>query len=545
MDSHTPDTNAGPPNEAPRFSIPNQRIVSVEHPCIVQNVDKAVAMLGGGGTLSEVLNNASQKTLPLIFTPGGQSISSINNQANNVLLQISVPKRIGKRKRGSQESFQSVTETENNNAQSLLRSIKDNPEQVQVVPLGMVENSHVFRTLPDFIYSTKDSSFKSEVSSKLIGGNLDSIKTFQLPGSRGLQNTEMFPPPVLSLNTLPQAYAYTERTSFKPKQGTVVGRNTSKIAHDTELQWPTAYEISNSTRLDTRPQNIKDMAATCRQLFGERPIWSLEALAAKLPPGALEKDIRISALYIAFEIMSGPWSNTFCRYKVDPRTSPKYAKYQTIPMDPPSPPQSQLQMPPDDTTEAGPQSQLPVPLNDTTEAEQHPRPLIPPDDATKAYQPAPKSDYGLFAYPVADTQRTIQLVDIVDQKISDLTSPPFPDSLRNKCERIHHGWYFDGTLAKIQLLLRVKLNGGPGDDESSNNTTEPAESRAMDFEAILALPDHADLRVGEDDIPTPGGSIISAKKYWRSCYRQIVRAGMEKVQSRVEGLADSKEAEQT
>jgi general transcription factor 3C polypeptide 5 (transcription factor C subunit 1) len=543
MDTHASDSRTGAPSEAPRYSIPNQRIVSVEHPCIVQNVDKAITMLGGGGTLSEALNHASQKTLPMIFTPGGQSISSINNTANNVLLQISVPKRVGKRKRGSQEPFQPVEEAEVSNAQGLLRSIKDNPEQVQVVPLGMIENSHVFRTLPDFVYSTKDSSFQSEVSSKLIGGNLDSIKTFQLPESRGLQNTEMFPPPVLSLNTLPQAYAYTERTSFKPKQGTVVGRNTSKIAHDTELQWPTAYEISNSTRLDTRPEHIKEMTAMCRKLFDERPIWSLEALAARLPPEALEKDIRISALYIAFEIVSGPFSKTFCRYKVDPRSSPRYAKYQTIPIDPPSPPQSQLQLPLDDTTEAGSQPQLPVPLKDTTEAEQQSKPPIPPDDATKAYQPAQNSDHGLFAYPIAATQRTIQLVDIVDTKISDLISPPFPDSLRNKCERIHHGWYFDGTLAKIQLLLRAKLNGGDGGEEPDNNATEPAEGREADFQAILALPDHADLRVGEDDVPASRGS-GGEKKYWRSRYRQIVRAGLEKVQSRAEETAESKSAEQ-
>lgn len=43
-----------PSSYAPWYDVPRKPIISVEHPFIIQNVDKGVASLGGARDLSEV-----------------------------------------------------------------------------------------------------------------------------------------------------------------------------------------------------------------------------------------------------------------------------------------------------------------------------------------------------------------------------------------------------------------------------------------------------------------------------------------------------------
>lgn len=52
----SPDFNAAVSStgSAPKYLVPDQRIVSVEHPGIVENIDKAVESLGGEAELSRV-----------------------------------------------------------------------------------------------------------------------------------------------------------------------------------------------------------------------------------------------------------------------------------------------------------------------------------------------------------------------------------------------------------------------------------------------------------------------------------------------------------
>ncbi|KGQ00939.1 hypothetical protein PAAG_12366 [Paracoccidioides lutzii Pb01] len=110
---------------APWYSIPAREIVSVEHPCFVKNIDKAIETLDGKSGISRAskpnsytLNNPH---IPIINPPrqdasanlflspeDGMSrpLSSTCNSANNVLLKITLPRRTGrKRKRGSNEPF--------------------------------------------------------------------------------------------------------------------------------------------------------------------------------------------------------------------------------------------------------------------------------------------------------------------------------------------------------------------------------------------------------------------------------------------------------
>ena len=51
-----------PSRFAPRYSVPDQLVVNVEHPFIIENIDKGIASLGGEAKIQKV-RTLLQKTL--------------------------------------------------------------------------------------------------------------------------------------------------------------------------------------------------------------------------------------------------------------------------------------------------------------------------------------------------------------------------------------------------------------------------------------------------------------------------------------------------
>ena len=91
-------------------------------------------------------------------------ILSHNSPTKNVLLKITVPKRIGKRKRGSQDPYSDIvptlrpariddsTPSDNSYSRSrsdspgqLLRTLRDNAGQYEVEAVAEIERTHRFR----------------------------------------------------------------------------------------------------------------------------------------------------------------------------------------------------------------------------------------------------------------------------------------------------------------------------------------------------------------------------------------------------------------
>lgn len=79
-------------------------------------------------------------------------MQSLSSASNNILLQVTVPKRTGrKRKRGSNDPFTDDPASEAHDgpprptARQFMRSLRDNVGKYQVEPVGSVERTHVFR----------------------------------------------------------------------------------------------------------------------------------------------------------------------------------------------------------------------------------------------------------------------------------------------------------------------------------------------------------------------------------------------------------------
>ncbi|KIW68228.1 hypothetical protein PV04_04187 [Phialophora macrospora] len=208
---------------APLFSIPNVPIVAVEHPCIVQNVDGAIRMLGGDSEIAEMLEPDNVKPLGLRFQPDdptSREVVAYNKETNNLLLKVTVPKRTGrKRKRGSNEEFSEHPTglSARKDVKYLLRSLKDNTQHCQAEFVGKIRSTHVWRTLPDFVYTSKGSMFLKEVRTKILPQDYPHLKQWSMPRAlaSAATDTEAIPPPVFSTQSLPRNFSYRQDPSVK------------------------------------------------------------------------------------------------------------------------------------------------------------------------------------------------------------------------------------------------------------------------------------------------------------------------------------------
>jgi general transcription factor 3C polypeptide 5 (transcription factor C subunit 1) len=206
--------------KAPRYIIPDQRIVTIEHPCIIQNVDRGIKSLGGDRALNRFLDPnipISNKTITASLRPDdpyAQAVRSMYVKTDNVLLAIRVPKRTGrKRKRGSDDPFEADPDwkqAKNSPVEGpvVLRSLGDNPNETTVSPLGLLQESWRFRSLPDFQYATTGGHTFQLIKDSLISSDLSKIKQFTLDTSRKLgPQEEIQPPPIMQLSGTSYGYA--------------------------------------------------------------------------------------------------------------------------------------------------------------------------------------------------------------------------------------------------------------------------------------------------------------------------------------------------
>jgi general transcription factor 3C polypeptide 5 (transcription factor C subunit 1) len=472
---------------APRLAVPDERIVTVEHPCIVNNVDKASDMLGGGKAIGATLPNESTQTLGLRFTPTGKDILSLNNRTDNVLLRVTVPSVIGKRKRGSGDPYQPVSQGSiHEDARFILRSMQDNPEGTIISPLGRIESSHVFRSIPDLMYSTQTSFFQHDVKAKLFSSDYDTIRQFQLPHSYGAQEDEVLPPPVLSSISFPQYYSYVDKQNTKSASATarVDDKDYIIAVNDLDSEWPTAPQ-PNVPPLTMHPERVQSLVELIRPIFKKRPIWTRRALINSLPPEAHVTLLRRALCWVAFYIRTGPWRDTLCRLGVDPRKDPSCAQYQTV----------HIRL-----------SRL------SGRALGWFRSRNPRDHFYTGQESVQQYDNRLF-----------QLCDISDP----LLIPLIANANRAECDAIHFGWYQNGTLSKIITILRAEM------ECSIANTPLP------NLDKIITLPDQFDA--SGDTHPTtadtPGYFSDSASDELQDLaaeYRQTIRNAETKRTKRAE-----------
>lgn len=486
-------------NDSRWLSIPSNDAISVEHPCVVKNVDKAIEMIGGGAAVSQVVEEHSNKTFSLSFRPQDPSSRTIlanKKHANNVLLEISVPRRTGrKRKRGSNEPWieDLTAELPKKDCTYLVEAMRDNEDSYTVSAISGISTIHMWRNMPDFVYSTSQAKVLQDVKSKILSQHYPTIKDFDLPRTYGLEDTTTLPPPVWSNQSIPNNYTYRQNPSVKvtndPLTGKAVVRNTqttSKI-YSYQVQWDTPEypktAMPELTPLEGQSKIFKDTVAALQDLFDQRPIWTRRALLNRLDSSLSSFNVvRFCLAYVAFAIRSGPWRDTYIRLGVDPRTDPKYRFYQSI----------MLQLVPktnvrraapvessrriyDEKGQKHVTNQAETPKDPNARENNTPQQTEREKILENRYTYSrfwsrsndPKSHIFDGLSPLPPDGKVWQLCDITDPQLTALRD--ISDvQIRATCENRYFGWYLNGTNAKMRVALKAKtdalMDGKPLDD---------------------------------------------------------------------------------
>lgn len=501
------DTPKPQPTNAPWLSVPNGKTISVEHPCIIKNIDKAVDMIGGASAISQALEDDSDKTFALSFRPGDPAARTIianKKHANNVLLQISVPRRTGrKRKRGSSGPWieDTTVETPKRDATYMVRSMADNGSKYKVTALSGISSMHLWRSMPDFSYSTSQLKVLEDVKSKLLSQHYPTIKEFELPQTHGLQDTTTLPPPTWSNQSIPQNYTYRQNPNIKvvsdPTTGKRVLRNTQAAPkiYSYQVQWDTpeypSAPMPGIPPLAEQSNTFKTTVAAIDVLFQERPIWTRRALLNRLESHLSSFNVvRFCIAYVAYAVRSGPWRDAYIRLGVDPRTDPKYRYYQSI----------MLQLVPKNNQGAlAPAATARKPHGETdkdnepaaeglnTTVRRPSKDTVLENRHTYARFWARSNDPTSHIFdgvsPLPPDGKVWQLCDITDPQLAALRDVS-KVYIRAVCENRYFGWYPNGTAAKIRVALKAKA-----DALQSGKSLDPSL-----LEEFLQLPE----RLGSD-----------------------------------------------
>ncbi|EDP51106.1 RNA polymerase III transcription factor subunit, putative [Aspergillus fumigatus A1163] len=466
---------------APYYSIPPRHIVSVEHPAIIKDVDKAIETLQGNAGISKILNPPKADARAKLFLRPEDAMSrplqSTSSASNNILLKVTVPKRTGrKRKKGSDEPFSGVPVTtvheqpQRRSAKQLLRSLSDNVGKYKVEPVGGLIRSP---GMPDFVYSTTGSAFTNRFREQILSFDYDKMKQFDIDMSKGAtSNVDIIPPPSLSHGDVPFTYIYRQNPTVRQSvdtSGNLTTVNTSQAAKVHTYLLPFDAPVPTKPRENLAPihtlePTLRETIALVEDLFKERPAWTRRGLRNNLKTPEQRYALRHAVPYVGYIFRSGPWRDAIIKFGHDPRTSPAYRIYQTVMFRILS-----------GTSELA---------RDAGSGRRHtiPRPNEVPT-GTDAFTPLP-TDTHLFTGtpPLPPDGRMWMFCDITDPLLRSILfpDPQPPGFLRDTCEIAVDGWFGSGTIGKARTVMRAKVQ--------SMLDGRVADER--EFARVLRFPDH-------------------------------------------------------
>ncbi|KAI5854325.1 RNA polymerase III transcription factor IIIC subunit-domain-containing protein [Tricharina praecox] len=311
---------------SPWIPIPDKRIICVEHPGIIRNVEKGIATLGGEEALAKLAAANGNMALHLRFRPDDPMQPPIESRTvptNNLLLKITIPRR--KKRRGTKDGEMTLPEK--------LRAAKGN---YKVEAIGRIEKTVRFRDMASFQWNSSNSDFINKMKDKLMDGDYEKIRSFELSKDRGDPNSEILPPPTFSNTVIPHTYFYRQNPAVKRA---LIDGKTSLLNFQAAPKTLTPMVHVTIAEIPTKPADVPEYAQLdslhkecvdhLRALFEQRPIWTRRALYNNFPKH-LQTMVRFTMAHVAYMWRAGPWRDTCVKYGVDPRSDPKYRFYQSV-----------------------------------------------------------------------------------------------------------------------------------------------------------------------------------------------------------------------
>lgn len=502
---------------AATLEIPNKRVVSVEHPCIIRNLDKALQSMGGEPRMKHVSGPASSIAALLTSPPQmldyrvGDSLvnpskprpepevgvslrpddpyavklTSTGVETRNVLLKITLPRRTGrKRKRGTDDAFEhhdSTTASTSITAPDLLRRLRDNENDYVIEPVSMVRETHRFRNLPDFQIKAGDVPIYQELNAHVLRPRWSDLKDFHLDTTVGLPIMPSFPgPPSFAATGQPYRYEYQQAAGVRfqrDEAGNVSSLNMQAgirklvlpVAPDIKQvpTGPPANLTAHSPSGAVLPRIIDDL----KRLLDERPLVTTR-VALNLLPHCGDSAYREATQWVGYSFKAGPFRDTLIKYGVDPRKDPKYRIYQTL----------MFQL---DKRASRASGDTAGRWNRSIRHAANPQDLE-------------KRSHIFDGEHVSLNGKTWQVCDISDPLIKRILDT---QDLADQCDPYSFGWYHDGTVSKARVIMREKMTA----------LFEGKEVEQDLYELVAKMPDRIDEFPVDRTPAWFGNSILAGK----------------------------------
>ncbi|RKF75272.1 General transcription factor 3C polypeptide 5 [Golovinomyces cichoracearum] len=340
---------------APIFNIPSRKLVAVEHPMIIMNLDNGIQTFGSNLPFERIINSEDpEDCVPLYLRYNDKMcvpILSRNTATNNILLKISIPKRTGrKRKRGSQDAFSGLdsslsgagVEIPSLRSQGRLdtpvelqRKLKDTIGRYKIEVVGQIRQTHRYRCLTDFHFSVANTKFYSHLRDTTLTGKVNKIREFKLNNSKGVvKNDEIMPPPTMTSHPLQFNWQWHQNGNIFEENigGKNILVNRSKprktdvpyLAHDVdEVPSGPPFELQDDP-------GVEELVKELRIVLDERPVWTRRSLTNRLRGSNYLFLLRAAIQFVAYQFKGGPFRDSIIKYGIDPRKDRRYRKYQTF-----------------------------------------------------------------------------------------------------------------------------------------------------------------------------------------------------------------------
>ncbi|XP_041826814.1 general transcription factor 3C polypeptide 5 [Melanotaenia boesemani] len=300
------------PGSSSTLELSDKKLVCVEYPAVVSNVDKMLQTLGGEQTVSKTFADPNRR-LELRFRPQDPFChSACGNRlsSSNLLLKV----------------------------RRLTRKKEPSDVKIQMDVVGIIGTTYKFQGMVDFQYLAVHSQGGNDSSlyDKIILRKTENQEFFEQPVPYFL------PPAIFSRLDCPVDYYY--RPDFLQKSSAAqravsknfIGLNRARRPHNAifvsfnEPTVPTkcleAAKV-NWTRCCLK-ESDREAEEQLKRMFGSRPIWSRNAVKANvnIHPDKLKLLLPVYAYYM----VTGPWRSLWVRLGYDPRKSSESKKYQML-----------------------------------------------------------------------------------------------------------------------------------------------------------------------------------------------------------------------
>lgn len=177
---------------------------------------------------------------------------------------------------------------------------------------------------------------------------------------------------------------------------------------------------------------LRNLVSAMREMFSHRPICTRRA-AQNILPADVWRAVGPNAVkhlwqYIGFLWVSGPWRDTICAWGVDPRKDKSMRRYQTMVF--------QVE-------------------SDSKEPKTNRRKAKSRIDRHLAARAEVRDGHLFDGKTMRLDGKVWQICDVLDPLLKSLIDI---DVLRDDCDVVSDGWYTNGTLAKIRVIMKAKVS---------------------------------------------------------------------------------------